>query len=88
MMLTIAIISVKSVQSPFGPFAEWLKGERPSYFRRIGQLRDEMTNVLRNDEAHFNRRSITEADAEKMLEVGKEMVSLILEDPARKNPLE
>jgi hypothetical protein len=77
-----------AVQSPFGPFAEWLKGERPSYFKRNGQSRDEMTKVLRNEEAHFNRRLITEADAEKMLNVGMEMVSLIFEDPAQQNRVE
>jgi hypothetical protein len=48
---------------------------------------DRFWNVLRNDEAHFNRRPITETGAEKMLKVGMEMVSLILEDPARKNPV-
>jgi tetratricopeptide (TPR) repeat protein len=47
-MLTIAMMSVKSFQSPFGPFAEWLKGKRPSYFKRIGQLREQMMIELRN----------------------------------------
>jgi tetratricopeptide (TPR) repeat protein len=85
-MLTITIMSVKSFQSPFGPFAEWLKGKRPSYFKRISHLREQMMIDLRNREDHLKIRLITDADADKMVEASKEMISLIYEDPAQQNP--
>jgi len=84
-MLMIAMKSLKSLQSPFGPFAEWLKAERPSYFKRIGQVREQMMIELRNREDHFKMKLTTEADADKMIDACKEMISLILEDPAQQN---
>jgi len=84
-MLTIAMMSVKSFQSPFGPFAEWLKGKRPSYFKRIGQLREHMMIDLRNREDHFKMGLTTETDADKMIDASKEMLSLIHENSARQN---
>jgi hypothetical protein len=84
-MLTITMMSVKSSQSPFGPFAGWLKGKRPSYFKRIGSLREQMMIDLRNREDHFKTRLITEADADEMIEASKAMISLIYEDPAQQN---
>ena len=84
-MLTIAMMSVKSFQRPFVPFAEWLKRKRPSYFKRIGQLREQMMIELRNREDHFKMRQTTEADADMMIDAGKEMMSLIHEDPAQQN---
>jgi tetratricopeptide (TPR) repeat protein len=81
-MLKIAEISVDSCQTPFGPFSQWLKTKRPSYFQRIGQLRERMMVDLRNREDHANLTLITEANADKMLESSKEVISLIHEDPA------
>jgi tetratricopeptide (TPR) repeat protein len=86
-MLTITMKSVKSARSPFSPFAEWLRKTHPSYFGRIGRLREEMMIDLRNREDHLKKKPIAEGDAEKMLKVGVEMVSVILEDPARANPV-
>ena len=84
-MFTIAMMSVKSFQSPFGPFAGWLKGKRPSYFKRIGQLREQMMIELRNQEDHFKMRLTTEADADELFDASKEMISLIHEDPAHQD---
>jgi tetratricopeptide (TPR) repeat protein len=85
-MLRIAKMSVKSHNSPFGPFAEWLKKHRPSYFKRIEQFPERMMIELRNREDHLKMRLITEADAGKMLDAIKEMISLIHRDPAQQNP--
>jgi hypothetical protein len=85
-MLRIAKMSVKSRKSPFGPFAEWLKGRRPSYFKRIEQFPELMMIALRNREDHLKMRLITEADADKMLDASKEMICLIHEDAAQQNP--
>lgn len=82
-MLKIAKISVDSCQTPFGPFAGWLKTRRPAYFKRIGQLGEPMMVELRNREDHAKMRLITEADADKMFEASKEAISLILEDRAQ-----
>jgi hypothetical protein len=82
MMHTIATKSVKSPQGPFSPFAEWLKKRCPSYYGRIGQLRERMMIDLRNREDHLKQKLITGGDAEEMLNAGITMVSLILEDPA------
>jgi tetratricopeptide (TPR) repeat protein len=81
-MLRIAKTSVKSHKSPFGPFAEWLQGRRPSYFKRIDQF-DELTMMkLRNREDHLKMELMTEADAERMLDASKKMINLIHQDPA------
>ena len=85
-MLTITSISVKSFQTPFGAFAERLKKQYPSFFRRIGQLSEKMMIDLRNREDHFKMSLPTEADADKMLAACKEMISLIYERPEQHNP--
>jgi hypothetical protein len=84
-MLRIAKKSVASCQTPWGPFAEWLKSNRPSYFERIGKLGEERMLDFRNREDHAKTRLITEADADKMFEASKEALSLIHEDRAQQN---
>jgi tetratricopeptide (TPR) repeat protein len=84
-MLTIAKLSVVSGQPPFCSFAEWLKFNRPSYFRRIGKLAEYMMVALRNREHHAKMLLVTEADAERMFEASKEVLSLIYEDQAQQN---
>ena len=86
-MFAIASISAKSFQSPFAQFAEWLKRMRPLYFKRTGQLGEEMMIELRNREDHFKMKlTTTEAEAGKMLEASKQMISLIHGDPGGQNP--
>jgi hypothetical protein len=85
-MLKNAKKSVDPGQSLFGQFAGWLRANRPSYFKRIGQLREYMMGGLRNREDHANLKSITEADADKMFEASKEVISLLNEDLAQQNP--
>jgi hypothetical protein len=84
-MLTIAKLSVVSGQTPFCSFAEWLKSNRPSYFNRIGKLAEYMIVELRNREHHAKMLLVTEADAERMFEASKEVLSLIYEDQAQQN---
>jgi hypothetical protein len=82
-MLMIAKLSVVSGQAPFCSFAEWLKFNRPSYFNRIGKLAEHMIVELRNREHHAKMLLITKADAEKMFDASKEVLSLIHEDRAQ-----
>ena len=84
-MLTIAKLSVVSDQAPFCSFAEWLKLNRPSYFKRIGQLGEEKLPDLRNREEHAKIRLITEADADKMFEASKEALTVMFHDRAQPN---
>jgi tetratricopeptide (TPR) repeat protein len=81
-MLRIVEMSRKSHQSPFSPFSQWLKRNRPSYFEQIGELREQMIIELRNREDHF-KRLITDTDAKKMLEAGQEIISLIHQGPVQ-----
>ena len=75
-MLTIAKIAKKSAgsrQTPWDPFAGWLKSNYPSYFRRIRQLGEERMFDSRNREDHAKTQLIAEADADKMFDASKEV---------------
>jgi tetratricopeptide (TPR) repeat protein len=87
-MLTIAKIAKKSAgsrQTPWDPFAGWLKSNYPSYFTRIGQLGEERMFDSRNREDHGKTQLITQADADKMFDASKEVLSLIHEDRAQQS---
>jgi hypothetical protein len=84
-MLMVAKMSVASCQTPLGPFAGWLKTNRPSYFNRIGRLGEQMMLELRNREDHVKMRLIMEADADRMLEASKDVISMMHEDRARQS---
>jgi tetratricopeptide (TPR) repeat protein len=76
-MLYVVQKCVIDRQGPFGPFASWLQGNFPDYYKRIGKLDEHLMKEFRNREDHFKAQSVTEAEAEKMLSATKEMLTLV-----------